>query len=464
MKASILVVEDNEDLCQTIADVMKKEGHNVRTAFSGEDALNSLEKGLIDLVLLDIKLPRMSGLEVLAKLREQAPDLLVIMITALTDARPAVEALKSGAYDYLLKPFELDELKLVVAKALETHRLKLEVARLKEQQRKRFPDNGLYGESSAIQEVQNLIKIIAETPRTSVLIQGESGTGKELVANAIHALSARADKSMIKINCAAIPENLLESELFGHEKGAFTDAKSTKRGLFELAHGGTLFLDEISSMRISLQPKLLRVLETSTFRRIGGTSDITVDVRIIAATNQNLEIGVRDGTFREDLLYRLKVMVINLPALREHPEDTLPIAKMFIEQNNREFNKNIKGISIEASEMMLRYPWPGNVRELKNVLERAVILCKKDEITPELLHLEPMDFSLPVATVAMTEVSKPVQPVRLDESSTTTLADIEKQHILRVLEKYNNNKSKTAKILNISRSTLREKLKEYGIN
>jgi transcriptional regulator with PAS, ATPase and Fis domain len=208
----------------------------------------------------------------------------------------------------------------------------------------------------------------------------------------------------------------------------------------------------------------LRVLETSTFRRIGGTSDITVDVRIIAATNQNLEIGVREGTFREDLLYRLKVMVINLPALREHPEDTLPIAKMFIEQNNREFNKNIKGISIEASEMMLRYPWPGNVRELKNVLERAVILCKKDEITPELLHLEPMEFSAPVAAVAVAEVSKPVQPVRLDEASTTTLADIEKQHILRVLEKYNNNKSKTAKILNISRSTLREKLKEYGIN
>jgi len=463
MKASILVVEDNEDLCQTIADVMKKEGHNVRTAFSGEDALNSLEKGLIDLVLLDIKLPRMNGLEVLARLREQAPDLLVIMITALTDARPAVEALKSGAYDYLLKPFELDELKLVVAKALETHRLKLEVARLKEQQRKRFPDNSLYGESPAIQEVQNLIKIIAETPRTSVLIQGESGTGKELVANAIHALSARADKTMIKINCAAIPENLLESELFGHEKGAFTDAKSTKRGLFEMAHGGTLFLDEISSMRISLQPKLLRVLETSTFRRIGGTSDITVDVRIIAATNQNLEIGVREGSFREDLLYRLKVMVINLPALREHPEDTLPIAKMFIEQNNREFNKNIKGISIDASEMMLRYPWPGNVRELKNVLERAVILCKKDEITPELLHLEPMEFSAPPPAV-VPEISKSVQPVRLDDGSTTTLADIEKQHILKVLEKYNNNKSKTAKVLNISRSTLREKLKEYGIN
>ncbi len=464
MKANILVVEDNEDLCQTIAEVMKKEGHSVRTAYSGEEALNHLEKGLTDLVLLDIKLPRISGLEVLAKIREQASDLLVIMITALTDARPAVEALKSGAYDYLLKPFELDELKLVVAKALETHRLKLEVARLKEQQRKRFPDSGLYGDSPAIQEVQNLIKIIAETPRTSVLIEGESGTGKELVANAIHASSSRADKTIIKINCSAIPENLLESELFGHEKGAFTDAKTTKRGLFELAHGGTLFLDEIASMKMSLQPKLLRVLETSSFRRIGGTTDITIDVRIIAATNQNLEACVREGQFREDLLYRLKVMVIRVPALREHTDDILPIAKMFIEQNNREFNKSIRGISLEASDLMLRYPWPGNVRELKNVLERAVILCKKDEITAELLHLEPIDQSATAAAAGPTaEPAKAAQPVRWDDAS-VTLSEVEKQHILQVLEKNNHNKSKTAKVLGISRSTLREKLKEYGIS
>lgn len=457
MKASILVVEDNEDLCQTIADVMKKEGHNVKMAYSGEDALAKVEKGLIDLVLLDIKLPKMNGLEVLAKLRDQVPDLLVIMITALTDARPAVEALKSGAYDYLLKPFELDELKLVAAKALETHRLKLEVARLKEQQKKRFPDNRLYGDSRAIQDVQNLIKIIAETPRTSVLIQGDSGTGKELVANALHSASARADKPLIKINCAAIPENLLESELFGYEKGAFTDAKGTKRGLFELAHGGTIFLDEISSMKMSLQPKILRVLETSTFRRIGGTNDITIDVRIIAATNQNLETCVREGAFREDLLYRLKVMVINLPPLREHPEDILPMTKLFIEENNREFNKNIKQISAEAEQKLLRYSWPGNVRELKNILERAVILCRSDDITPELLHLDTSVTSTPVshsdATIS-TEKS-------FDDAE--SLREIEKRHILQMLKKYRNNKSKTAQKLNISRSTLREKLKEYGI-
>lgn len=457
MKASILVVEDNEDLCKTIADVMKREGYFVKTAASGEEALARLEKGLIDLVLLDIKLPRKSGLEVLARIRELQPELLVIMITALTDARPAVEALKSGAYDYLLKPFELDELKLVVAKALETHRLKLEVARLKEQQRRRAPESGLYGESTAIQEVLNLVKIIAETPRTSVLLEGESGTGKELAADAIHAASARAEKPMIKINCAAIPENLLESELFGYEKGAFTDAKGTKRGLFELAHGGTIFLDEISSMKPSLQPKLLRVLESSTFRRIGGTNDITIDVRIIAATNQNLETCVRDGLFREDLLYRLKVMVIQLPALREHPEDIIPMAKLFIEQNNREFNRSIKGISAEAAEMMLRYPWPGNVRELKNVLERAVILCKREEITPELLHLDPIEMPAAASAPLAARVAG------ASAAEAETLAEIERQHVLRTLEKYHNNKSRTAKALNISRSTLREKLKEYGL-
>ncbi|NOY58991.1 MAG: sigma-54-dependent Fis family transcriptional regulator [Calditrichaeota bacterium] len=455
MKASILVVDDNEDLCQTIADVMKKNGYHVKTAYSGEDALAIIEKNLIDLVLLDIKLPKMDGLAVLARVKKLYPDLLVIMITALTDARPAVEALKSGAYDYLLKPFELDELRLVVAKALETHRLKLEVARLKDQQKRRFPANNFFGASPKIQEVQNLIKIIAGTPRTSVLIQGESGTGKEVVANAIHATSARADKSIIKINCAAIPETLLESELFGHERGAFTDAKGTKRGLFELAHGGTLFLDEISSMKLSLQPKILHVLETSTFRRIGGTSDITVDVRIIAATNQDLETCVREGTFREDLLYRLKVMVIKLPPLREHPEDILPLAKLFLEENNREFNKNIQGISREAQRMLNQYPWPGNVRELRNVLERSVILCNQQEIRPEFLHLEPHE-PITVPTVAGPSVAEA-------GGDSETLAEIERQHILRVLEKNNNNKSRAARILNISRSTLREKLKEYGV-
>ncbi len=454
MKANFLIVEDNVDMCQTLADVLKKEGHWVRTAYSGEEALSILNKQLIDLVLLDIKLPQMDGLEVLDGIKEVDPDLLVIMITAHGTVETAVEAMKAGAYDYLMKPFELDELKLVVAKALETHRLKLEVSRLKNQQKSRYPDSELYGNSPQIQEVQQLIKIVSKTPKTSILIQGESGTGKELVANAIHINSTRADKSLIKINCSAIPENLLESELFGYEKGAFTDAKTMKRGIFELANGGTIFLDEISSMRLSLQPKLLRVLETGSFRRIGGTSDIDVDVRIIAATNQDLEECVRQEAFREDLYYRLKVMVIDIPPLREHPEDIIPLAKLFIEANNKEFNKNIRGISPEAEKLLLNYPWPGNVRELKNVIERAVILCTGDIIVPELLPLELRPEEAKVPPTA----SFPVYSEQIE-----SLQEMEKRHIINILNKYDGNKSRTARVLNISRSTLREKLKAYKI-
>ena len=456
-KATILIVEDNIDLCQTLADVLKKEGYGVRTAFSGEAAMITLSEELVDLVLLDIKLPKMSGLDLLSKIRDRDPELLVIIITALTDAQPAVDAMKAGAYDYLLKPFELEELRLVVQKALETHQLKREVTRLKEQQKSMYPDSELFGKSSQIQEVQKLVQIIAQTPKTSVLIQGESGTGKELVANAIHKASARAEKALIKLNCAAIPANLIESELFGHERGAFTDAKTLKKGIFELAHEGTIFLDEISSMELALQPKLLRVLETGSFRRIGGTSDITINVRIIAATNQNLEECVKKGEFREDLFYRLKVMVVNIPPLREHPEDILPLAKIFIEANNIEFNKNILSISPEAENLLQIYPWPGNVRELKNVIERSVILSSGATITSDLLHLDP-------GSAPMRQNVEHGQQVSFDEDTVPeSLEEIEKQHILKTLKKYKNNKSKTARVLNVSRSTLREKLKSYGV-
>ncbi len=453
-KANILIIEDNEDLCQTLADVMSKDGQKVRTAFTGEDGLEILKKDIIDLVLLDIKLPDLNGIKILENIKELDPDILVIMITALNDARPAVEALKAGAYDYLMKPFELDELRLVVAKALETHSLKREVSRLKTQQKEVFPDDELFGNSRPMRDLKRLIKIVAGTPKTSVLIQGESGTGKELVANAIHNWSARADKPLIKINCSAIPENLMESELFGHEKGAFTDAKSLKKGMFEMANDGTIFLDEISSMQMSLQPKLLRVLETQSFRRIGGTSDITIDVRIIAATNRNLEECVEQQTFREDLYYRLKVMVINIPPLRDRVEDILPLTMLFIERNNKEFGKEISGISKEAQERLLSYRWPGNVRELKNVIERAVILCSGSELQGEHLSIELQQGRSSIG------VSKEFTAFSSDGDS---LEEMEKRHILNVLKKYKGNKSKTARILNISRSTLREKMKSYGL-
>ncbi len=454
MKERILIVDDEEDLTLGYSRCLEKVGYEVRTANSGEDAVELLKKELFDLVLLDIRLPQMSGMEVLQKALEIDPNLIVIMITAHGSVQSAVDAMRKGAYDYLMKGFDHDELRQAVRKALDLYKLKREVSQLKENERRNYPDIAIFGNSPKIKAVKDLIKVVARTPKTSVLIQGESGTGKELVAKAIHNLSVRVDKPLIAINCSAIPENLMESELFGYEKGAFTDAKALKKGVFELAHGGTLFLDEISSMKLSLQPKLLRVLETHTFRRIGGMSDIKIDVRILAATNQDLKECVDNGTFREDLYYRLKVMVINLPPLRERPEDILPMAKLFIEQNNKDFDKSILGMSRAAEQWLLNYDWPGNVRELKNVIERAVILCQNNIITEE---------HLPVELQAAAEVEQRASTAPAAPGEALSLQDIERKHILEILEKFDGNKSKAARVLNISRSTLREKLKQYGI-
>jgi DNA-binding NtrC family response regulator len=454
----MLIVEDNADLCQTLAEIFRKNGHKVHTALSGNEAQRLLKAELIDLVLLDLRLPDMSGIKVLEFVKEVDPDIMVIMITAVAnDPRPAVEAMKAGAYDYLTKPFELDEVKLVVAKALETASLKRELSRLKHQQHGKFPDEELFGNSQVMQEVRKLIKIVSETPRTSVLVQGESGTGKELVASSIHKWSGRADKPFVAINCSAIPENLLESELFGHEKGAFTDAKGMKKGMFELANMGTIFLDEMASLRLSLQPKILRVLETQTFRRIGGTVDIQIDVRVIAATNRDLQVMVQDGSFREDLYYRLKVMVISLPSLRERVEDILPLASIFIAKDNKEFNKNIVGLAEDTQALLLQYRWPGNVRELKNVIERAVILCQGGYLLPEHLPLELRGEATTTSAFVSANANNGASAVGL------SLEEMEKRHIQIVLSQQGGNKSKTARTLNISRSTLREKMKLYGI-
>ncbi|HFE52268.1 MAG TPA: sigma-54-dependent Fis family transcriptional regulator [Bacteroidetes bacterium] len=451
MKATVLIVEDEEDVRWALKETLSKKGYQVRTAATGEEGLDLARKEVLDLVLLDVRLPGMNGIEVLRHLKEEDPDLPVIMITAHEEAQPAIQAMKMGAFDYFIKTVDLDVLLLAIEKALETNRLKREVARLKAEQQSEAKME-LFGVSKAMEEIRELIRIVAATPRTSVLIQGESGTGKELVANAIHAMSLRADRPLVKINCAAIPENLLESELFGYERGAFTDAKKAKKGLFELADGGTLFLDEISSMRLSLQPKLLRVLETGTFRRIGGTADVQVDVRIVAASNTDLGQRVREGEFREDLYYRLKVMEINIPPLRERREDIIPLAKLFLERLNKEFGKNIRGLSERTEKLLLGYHWPGNVRELRNVMERATILCQGALIEPEHLPLE-------LRTSASLDVATSPESGDEDES----LAAMERRHILRVLEKSQGNKSLAARRLNISRSTLREKLRQYGL-
>jgi two-component system, NtrC family, response regulator AtoC len=472
MDAHILIVEDNEDLCLVLADNLKKAGHNVKTAFAGEDAIQLLNKEIYDLMLLDVRLPQKNGMQVLKEAHDIDPDLLIVMITAHGTIQSAVDAMKAGAYDYLMKPFELDELRMVVAKALETQKLKREVKHLRMLEGNRFPSDEIFSHHPKMEEVKSFIKLVANTPKTSVLIQGESGTGKELVANAIHDWSVRREKAIVKINCSAIPEHLLESELFGYEKGAFTDAKTLKKGMFELANGGSIFLDEISSMKLSLQPKLLRILETQTIRRIGGTVDLAIDVRIIAATNQDLLECVKEGAFREDLYYRLKVMVINLPPLRDRNSDIIPLAKLFIEKNNKEFNKNITGLTKETEQVLQNYHWPGNVRELKNVIERAVILCTHNLIQAENMPQELRSSNDKPAIVTAPSVVVPLgSAVPVTPPSTTaspsdepmSLQDIEKRHIIDVLKRFDGNKSKTAKILNISRSTLREKLKTYGI-
>lgn len=455
MKPSVLIVDDDEVMQETLSDVLKKKGYEIFGANSGTETLSVVRKHIIDLILLDMKLPDVDGLEVLKRIKEFDTEILVIIMTAYSDIQTAVSAMKSGAYHYINKPFELEELKLLIEKGLETKSLINEVRRLQRQKRGEYQNIHIHGVSPQIQYVKELIGMISKTQKTSVLIQGESGTGKELAANAIHYNSKRNGKPLMKINCSAIPDTLLESELFGYEKGAFTDAKNTKKGLFELADGGTVFLDEIGDMKPFLQSKILRFLETQTFMRVGGEREIKVDVRIIAATNRNLEILVKEGGFRKDLYYRLKVMVVEMPPIRDRAEDILLLSNLFIEENNKEHGKNIRGFSEEAKKLMIQYPWPGNVRELKNVIERGMILTDQEYITPEHLPFE----------VRQVEGSsrKALGPDRFEITEDVSLEEIEKLHISRVLNRLEWNKSKAAKLLGISRATLREKIRRYNL-
>ncbi len=451
MKPAILVVDDDEVMRQTLSDVLRKRGYAVSTAETGGQTISSIKKQLFDLILLDIRLPDMDGLDVLKRIKEIESDLMVIVMTAYSDVQTAVMAIKSGAYDYIDKPFELEELKILIQKALETQSLKNEIRRLQRQGGERHQDIEIFGNSPLIKNVIELIEMISQTPRTSVLIQGESGTGKELAANAIHYRSKRVNNPLMKINCSAIPDNLLETELFGYEKGAFTDAKGMKKGLFELTNGGTVFLDEISEMKSFLQTKLLRVLENQSFMRVGGEREISIDVRIIAATNKNLSALVNAGQFRKDLYYRLKVMVIEMPPLRERREDILLLANMFIEENNKELGKSVMGISGAAREYLINYGWPGNVRELKNIIERAMILSNGNEILPDHLPIE-------LRKSQLDDIGD-----RTSDVTDLTLETVEKKHIKDVLMMMDGNKSRAARMLGISRSTLREKLKKYAI-
>ena len=455
MKPSLLIVDDDEIMRETLSDVLKKRGYDVISVGSGNGALSMIKKNLIDLILLDMKLPDVDGLEVLKKIKEFDTEILVIMMTAYSDVQTAVSSMKSGAYDYINKPFELEELRLLIEKGLETKSLINEVRRLRRQHKEKYHNNHIYGASPQIHYVRELIGMISKTHKTSVLIQGESGTGKELAANAIHYNSHRGDKPMMKINCSAIPDTLLESELFGYEKGAFTDAKNTKKGLFELADGGTVFLDEIGDMNPFLQSKILRVLENQTFMRVGGEREIRVDVRIIAATNKDLEFLVKEGFFRKDLYYRLKVIVVEMPPLRDRVDDILMLSNLFIEESNKEYNKNIKGVSDEGKNMMIQYSWPGNVRELRNVIERAMILTDQEYITPKHLPFEMKQ----VERLTHADTGHELMEIADDIS----LENMEKMHLSKVLKRLEWNKSKASKLLGISRATLRAKIKRYSI-
>ncbi len=456
MKPSILIVDDDEVMRETLSEVLTKGDYEVHVVGSGSETLSLIKKNVIDLILLDMRLPDVDGLEVLKKIKECDTDILVIIMTAYSDIETAVSAMKSGAYHYINKPFDLEELKLLIEKGLETKGLINEVRRLRHLHRDGNQKSQIYGTSSQIQYIRELIEMISKTNKTSVLIQGESGTGKELAANAIHYNSKRAHKPLMKINCSAIPDSLLESELFGYEKGAFTDAKTTKRGLFELADGGTVFLDEIGDMKPFLQSKILRVIENQSFMRVGGEREIKVDVRIIAATNKDLESLVKEGLFRKDLYYRLKVMVVDMPPLRERGEDILLLSTLFIEEINREYGKNIHGLSEEAKKMMAQYTWPGNVRELKNVIERAMILADQAYITPKQLPFELWKRD------GISAKSVELNPFEISEMM--PLEELEKIYLSSVLKKLDWNKSKASKILGISRATLRAKVKKYHLN
>ncbi len=453
--ARILVVDDETIITTSLKQGLEKEGYDVVTGSSGEEGLEQFRVESPDITLLDINLPRMDGIRVLDVIKKLDKDAIVIMITAYGGVDSAVRAMKLGAYDYIEKPFDLARLNIILKKALETATLKREVRQLRGEQREKYNFDNIIGESEAIKKVKALARKIAESDATTILIHGESGTGKDLLARVIHFNSSRVDKGFIEITCTALPETLIESELFGFEKGAFTDAKVSKKGLVELADGGTIYLDEIGDMKPSTQAKLLRVIEEKTFKRIGGLRDIKVDVRVVAATNKNLQEAVKSGDFREDLYYRLKVIPITMPSLSGRKEDIVLLVEHFIRVFSRELKKNFKTLSPEAKEILMNYSWPGNIRELKNVIERVFILEECDVILPEHLPKE-IAFIAPRGTEAdKSAFALPYEGISLESA--------EKDFIRQALRMANGNQTKAAKLLGLSRDALRYRMQKFDL-
>ena len=463
MSLAILIIDDEPHLPHQFARYLRKRSYDVYTAADGEAGLQELEKNTIDLVLLDVRLPKLGGLEVLTRIRKHEPDVPVVMITAFGDIQTAVDAMKLGASDYLLKGFDLEELLLVVQRALETSAMSRELRQLRREKSDSYHFKYLVGQSEGMRKVFEMVAKVARSD-ASVLIIGESGTGKEVVAHATHEQSQRASGPFHPLNCAAIPSNLLESELFGHEQYAFTDARKQKRGLLELAEGGTLFLDEIGEMPLDMQAKLLRVLETLTFFRLGGNKEVMINVRVLAATNRNLEQAMRDSTFRSDLYFRLAVLTIGLPPLRERPSDILLFASRFIGEFNKSLGRNVRRIDPEAQHLLLAYSWPGNVRELKNVIERAMILSSGEKLDASHLPYE-------IAGVA-NSVPQTLDPLTrwIQEQPTSTFSIEEvigrvEQHMLRAaLETAQHNRTRAAELLGFAKvDQLRYLMRKYNI-
>lgn len=447
MKFTVLIIDDEENIRNGLAANFELEDYEVKTAANGKDGLDLVAKGDIDLVITDLRMDGISGEEVVKRVTTETPGIPVIVLTGHGSIDAAVDAMKSGAYDFLTKPLNLDQLNLIVKRALENRELSLQHKLLKEEIESSACLEQMIGRSAEMQKVFSMIKKVAPA-KASVLITGESGVGKELVANAIHNLSGRKDKAFIKVHCAALSESLLESELFGHEKGAYTGADSMQKGRFELAHGGTIFLDEIGEINQNVQIKILRVLQEKTFERVGGEKSISVDVRIVAATNKNLEEEVKAGRFREDLYYRLNVVHLKVPSLKERKDDLPLLIDSFIKKFAAENEKEIIGIDSKAKAALLKYDWPGNIRQLQNCIESSVVMSNGKQIKLEDLPLSVSEYT------GQEAISIPMG---------ISLEDAEKIIIMQNLSANKGNKSKTADILGIGRKTLHRKLNEYGL-
>jgi two-component system response regulator AtoC len=460
MSYSLLVVDDEALTLRTISRALREEGYEVFLASSGEEALEMYAQEKPDLALLDVVLPGIDGIEVLRQIKKQNPAAIVLMMSAYHQVERAVEAMKLGAYDYLIKPFHLADLSNTIRRATETLSLRVRLTESVQMAKGRYDLALAVTRNEQMKDLLEVARKAAEADKTTILIQGESGTGKEVLAKAIHYRSPRAQGPLLELNCAAIPDTLLESELFGYEPGAFTDARRRKEGLLERANHGTLFLDEIGDMSMSTQAKLLRVLEEGSFTRLGGTRPISVDVRIVAATNQDLKAAVAEGRFREDLFYRLNVVPLTIPPLRDRREDIVPLALDMMQRFNRELKKDFTGFTPAAAELLNKYPWPGNIRELKNVIERTMILAPQGDIDAAYLPEEIRDY---IAEVAASPLSQS------DELSPTghqfvTLRELEEHYIDEVLTASGQNKTQAAHILGIHPTSLLRRLKKQHLD